>query len=75
MTDIRIEWLTDTSECDQAGCSGGWAEGARVYFDGELALDLEPAAHCYDSVSYSNEEVFARILSKLGHNLTESIHD
>lgn len=75
MTDIRIEWLTDTSDCDQAGCSGGWAGGARVYFDGELALDLSPVAHCYYSINYDSEEVFARILSKLGHNLTEGIHD
>lgn len=75
MTDIRIEWLTDTSDCDQAGCGGGYAGGALVYFDGELALDLSPVAHCYDSISYDSEEVFARILSKLGHNLTESIHD
>lgn len=75
MTDIRIEWLTDDSDCDQAGCSGGWAEGARVYFDGDLTLNLEPIAACFGSISYDREEVFAHILAKLGHNLMESIHD
>jgi hypothetical protein len=75
MTDIRIEWLTDSSDCDQAGCSGGYSEGARVYFDGELALDLEPLASCFDGVSYSQEWVFGLILAKLGHNLTEASYD
>lgn len=75
MTDIRIEWLTDSFDCDQAGCSGGYSEGARVYFDGELTLDLEPAAACFDGVSYTEEQVFGLILAKLGHNLVETIHD
>ena len=74
MTDIRIEWLSDSFDCDQAGCSGGYSEGARVYFDEKLALDLTPVAACFGGISYDTEEVFGCILAKLGHNLGIS-HD
>ncbi|PJT22679.1 hypothetical protein CN884_11925 [Ochrobactrum sp. 30A/1000/2015] len=46
---ISIEWLGDTHDCETCGPS--WAEGARVYIDGLLVLDLQPSAHCYDGVS------------------------
>lgn len=72
MTDIRIEWLSASSDCDQAGCSGGYSEGARVWFDGELALDLPPEPSCYGSTFYDQEQVFGLILAKLGHNLVET---
>ena len=72
MTDIRIEWLSASTDCDQAGCSGGYSEGARVWFDGQLALDLKPEADCYGGVSYTEEQVFGLILAKLGHNLVET---
>ena len=75
MTDIRIEWLSDCNDCDQAGCSGGYADGARVYFDGGLALDLEPVASCFGGISYDQEQVFGMILAKLGHNLVETSND
>ena len=26
MTDIRIEWLTASTDCDQPGCSGGYSD-------------------------------------------------
>jgi hypothetical protein len=75
MTDIRIEWLYDSTDCDQAGCSGGYAEGAKVYFDDKLTLDLSPAASCFGGVDYDKEDIFARILSKLGHKLVEVTYD
>lgn len=75
MTDIRIEWLTDSFDCDQAGCSGGYSEGAKVYFDDKLVLDLSPSADCFGGVDYDKDEVFARILSELGHVLVESVYD
>lgn len=75
VTDIRIEWLSDSTDCDEAGCSGGYSEGAKVYFDGKLALDLSPEASCFDGVHYDTDEVFSRILAALGHNLVESIYD
>jgi len=76
MTDIRIEWLTDSFDCDQAGCSGDWAVGARVYFDGKLAVNLTPVASCFGGTNYETEEVFGCILAKLGHNVSEvQLHD
>lgn len=75
MTDIRIEWLTASTDCDHAGCSGGYSEGARVYFDGKLALDLEPVASCYGGTFYDQEQVFSLILAELGHNLVETSYD
>lgn len=71
MTDIRIEWLTDSTDCDQGGCSGGWEEGALVYFDGELRLPLEPVASCTGGVGFSETDVLRRILAELGHTLEE----
>ena len=69
MTDIRIEWMTASSDCDQAGCSGGYSEGARVWFDGELVLDLPPEPSCYGSTFYDQEQVFGLILSMPRHRL------
>jgi hypothetical protein len=75
MTNIRIEWLYDSTDCDQAGCSGGYAEGAKVYFDDKLTLDLSPAASCFGGVDYDKEDIFARILTELGHRLVEVTYD
>ena len=75
MTDIRIDWMSDTSDCDQAGCSGGYSEGAMVYFDGKLAIDLSPVATCLGGTDYDTVDVFARILKELGHNLVEANYD
>lgn len=75
MTEIRIEWMSEASDCDQAGCSGGWSDGAKVYFDGKLALDLSPSASCFGGDHYPEEDVFRRILKKLGHNIVESSDD
>ena len=69
MTDVSVEWLYDSTDCDT--CGYNWADGARVYFDDKLVLDLKPVATCFDSVSYSTEQVFGMILKELGHNLKE----
>lgn len=65
---IKIERLSDTHDCETCGPS--WADGARVYFDGEVALELEPHAYCYDGDDYSDDKIFAAILERLGHTLT-----
>jgi hypothetical protein len=75
MTDIRIEWLSASTDCDQAGCSGNYSEGARVYFDGVLTLDLPPEPSCYGSTFYDQEQVFGLILAKLGHSLVETSYE
>lgn len=67
MAEIKIEWLQDSGECEDCGPS--YAEGARVFVDGALALDLRPVARCYDGLAWSREEVFAALLERLGHRL------
>jgi hypothetical protein len=71
MTNIRIEWLYDSTDCDQAGCSGGYAEGAKVYFDDKLTLDMSPMAACFGGIHYRSEDVLSRIFEELGHKLVE----
>jgi hypothetical protein len=75
MTNIRIEWLHDSNDCDQAGCSGGYSEGAKVYFDDKLTLDLSPKADCFGGVHYSQQDVLSFILEELGHKLVEVTYD
>lgn len=67
---IEIEWLSDYSDCDQAGCSGGYSEGAIVKVDGNTILELIPKAHCFGGDSWDKEDVWAKILEKLVGNVT-----
>lgn len=68
MSTIKIEWLHDSyGGCETCGAS--YAEGARVYIDGELALDLAPAAHCLGGADYQEGEVYTRLLQHLGHTV------
>ena len=65
---IEIEWLTDNYDCDHAGCSGGWAEGAIVKLNGEVIIECIPQASCFGSVhNWSNEEIYAKIFDYLGY--------
>lgn len=67
MATIKIEWLHDSYDCELCGSS--YAEGAKVFIDGTLVLDLEPAAHCYGGANYSESEVYERVLKHLGHTI------
>ena len=66
---INIIWLADSHECETCGTS--FAQGARVYKDDELWIELEPHAHCFESKDYDCNEVYKRILRELGHE----VHD
>jgi hypothetical protein len=72
MSAISIEWLWESRDCDQAGCSGGYSEGARVKIDGKTALELTPHASCFGGDSWSESEVFRLILAHLGHTVEEA---
>lgn len=67
MASIRIEWLTDTCDCEDCGMS--WAQGARVFLDEAEILHLEAAAACYDGESHDPEEVLTVLLRRLGHSV------
>jgi hypothetical protein len=66
---LRIEWLEETSDCDQAGCSGGWSTGAKVFRDGEAWFELTPEAGCFGGVSWTEGEVYTEIINRLGFEL------
>jgi len=67
---IKIEWLVDNfNDCGHAGCSGGYAEGANVWFDNKLEIKLLPQAGCYGGDSWDESEVYKKILEKLGHEV------
>lgn len=72
MARIEIEWLSDETDCDQAGCSGGWADGARVTLDGKPLLELIPCASCFGSEDdWDSKAVLLRVLQALGHEVIE----
>ena len=62
--EIKIEWLSDVYDCDTCGTS--WASGANVFINGNLELELTPVAHCYGGEDYSTEDIYIKILNKLG---------
>jgi len=62
---IEIEWLYDSTECDQAGCSGGYSTGAIVRQDGTTILELIPAASCFGGDSWDREEVYKALILTL----------
>lgn len=67
MSKIEIETLDDEHECETCGPS--WAEGAIVKIDGVIALELEPAAHCFAGESYDLTDVLLRVIRHLGHDV------
>lgn len=73
MSTIRIEWLSDSHDCETCGFSG--AEGASVFRDDKELVDLRPHAYCFDGASYDKEEVYVRILEALGHEIPEVDED
>jgi hypothetical protein len=68
---IKIEWLSDSYDnCETCGVS--YAEGARVYVDGVLVLDMTPSAHCFGGAHYSQSDVYQGLLKHLGHEVEEA---
>ena len=66
---INIEWLSDYTDCDQAGCSGGYSEGAIVTKDGKPFLSLIPAASCFGGDHWDSHTVYEMIIKSLGYNV------
>lgn len=66
---IEIEFLSDSTDCDQAGCSGGYSEGAVVKIGNEVVLNLQPVAGCFGGDSWDRDEVYRLLLDRLGYNL------
>ena len=64
---IKIEWLSDYSDCEQ--CGGNYADGAIVYLNGDKFIDMAPAASCYGGQSWDDRDVFVAILEELGYSV------
>lgn len=67
---IQIKWLEDSFDCELCGTS--YADGAEVIFDGEPALSLVPSAHCFGGLHHDRDDVFRKIIEKLGHEVSET---
>lgn len=65
---IEIEKLTDSYDCET--CGGDYAYGAIVRLDGKEIIHLVPVAHCYNGVSYDDDEVYAKIVEYLNLPIT-----
>lgn len=70
---IKIEWLSDSYDCDTCGTS--YATGARVYRNDKLILNLLPTAHCYGGSDYSEEDVYKAIMESLNYSIEEEYVD
>lgn len=68
--ELKILWLSDGYDCDQ--CGGAYAEGAKVFLNGELILELAPVAHCFGGSSWMESEVYKQVLGKLGFTIEEN---
>lgn len=70
MSEIRIEWLTDSHWCETCGPS--FAEGARVFIDDEVLLEMKPVAHCFAEDDFSTSDVYAAIIERItGHTVID----
>lgn len=67
---IEIEWLTDSYDLCET-CGPSYAEGARVYIDGVLTIDMAPAAHCFGGDNDYQSDVYEAVLKWLGHEVAE----
>lgn len=68
--EIYIDWLHDSNDCET--CGGSYAEGARVFRNGEFWFELTPHAHCFGGDNYDDEEVYRQIFERLGVKVTTS---
>lgn len=64
MKKIKIEWLSDSMDCDTCGPS--YAEGARVTIDDKPFGDFKPFAHCYSGSNFEPSDVYEAIIGELG---------
>lgn len=67
MASIHIEWISDYHDCETCGSS--YAEGATVTIDGTDFGDFTPCAHCYDSKTFSREQILFAIIEGLGNEV------
>ena len=67
MSLVQIKWLTDYHDCETCGTS--YAEGAEVYVEENLVIAMVPSAHCFEGISYEQEDVYKKVLDYFSHKL------
>lgn len=72
MPKIEITWLSDSTDCDQAGCGGGYSEGFIATLDGSLLAEFIPKASCYGGDSCDENDAYKIIFKALGFELETS---
>lgn len=65
--DFHVEY--DHSHCDL--CGPEYAKGYSLYGDGELLSAVHPYAHCYDSISCTDEKLSQAVSDTLAESLKE----
>ena len=70
---IRIEITDDDYDCET--CGSAYATGAKIYVDGILSLNLVPKAHCYNGISYDQNEIMRRALEMVGIELEQTYYE
>jgi len=61
---IKISTTQDTYDCDLCGMD--WADGGKIYIDGELIDEVEPVAHCFGGTSANKYELIILALAHMG---------
>lgn len=70
---LEFEWLQDSHDCETCGFS--CAEGAVVRLNGQVLLERQPCAGCFDDRSYSSDVVHHEVLLALGYEVTQHTAD
>lgn len=65
---IEVETLIDAHYCET--CGSDYANGAKVRLDGQEIIYLVPVAHCYNGMSYDDEEIYTKIVKYLNLPIT-----
>ena len=66
-SNLNIQYTEDTHECDSCGIS--YATGVTVTDGyGNSILVLTPVARCWNSESWTDEEIMMKLLTALGYN-------
>jgi hypothetical protein len=69
MTKIKIVWTSDSTECDQAGCSGGYSTGYDLFVGDELVKSFIPSASCYGGDTIDETDALKEIFAYFGYEL------
>jgi len=69
MAKVKIECLSDFSDCETCGSS--YSQGGRIWINGDLVWEVIPVADCFSSDHYGLEEILIIALEKLGFEFEE----